>query len=156
MVLLPTLAHCHSLNIYQSDIQPSNILNTSVRPPVLVDFGAALDNSSAIQDASRKIRAMTPGFSAPEIFSLSSDPASSMGVGPWTELFSLGAVGFVSIAWRLPQIGDLGSEINALNAKHGTPSQLAAAIGWCLAIEPHKRPQKVNDVLNLLALVVKI
>lgn len=148
LVMLPVVQSCHDKGVFHGDIQPSNILITTSRPPVLVDFGAALAPSAGIRLRPSTIT-VTPGFTAPEIVSMSTQDSAAV-IGPWSDLFSLAAVAFVAMTGRLPSIGDMGREANLLAAKFGSPPQLAAALAWCLSINPQHRPQRVADVSNLL------
>jgi serine/threonine protein kinase len=149
LVLLPTLEAFHSLGVFHCDIQPANIIISALRPPVLVDFGAAICPSAGIK-ARPSTMVITAGFSPPELVARPLGEIAATAVGAWSDLFSVAAVAFLALSGRLPQIGNLGAEVNLLNSKHGAPAQLAAAIGWCLSIEPKARPQRAQDVINLL------
>lgn len=150
LALLRILRRCHGQGVVHGDIHPSNILVDASHSAYLVDFGAS---RSLVADRPRLVRAVTPGYSPPEVIVLSDSRSPSNTVGPWTDLFSLGAVAFVSLVGRLPRIGALGSEVRLLTRLHDIPPQLVSAIGWCLSIDPPTRPQRVEDVIHLLGSV---
>ena len=93
--LLEGLAVVHRAGVLHRDIRPGNIFvrrqdEITGRPahPVLIDFGAAKQNYLARHSRSRA--PYTPGYAAYE-------QVSSMGeIGPWTDLYSVGA-----LMWRM-------------------------------------------------------
>ena len=99
--LLEGLTVVHRAGVLHRDIKPGNIFvrrqdDITGRPahPVLIDFGAAKQNYLARHSRSRA--PYTPGYAAYE-------QVSSMGeIGPWTDLYSLGAVMWRMVAGGCP------------------------------------------------------
>ena len=99
--LLEGLAVVHRAGVLHRDIKPGNVFvrrqdDITGRPahPVLIDFGAAKQNYLARHSRSRA--PYTPGYAAYE-------QVSSMGeIGPWTDLYSLGAVMWRMVAGGCP------------------------------------------------------
>ena len=99
--LLEGLTVVHRADVLHRDIKPGNIFvrrqdDITGRPayPVLIDFGAAKQNYLARHSRSRA--PYTPGYAAFE-------QVSSMGeIGPWTDLYSLGAVMWRMVAGGCP------------------------------------------------------
>lgn len=93
--LLDGLTAVHRAGVLHRDIKPGNIFvrrqdDITGRPahPVLIDFGAAKQNYLARHSRSRA--PYTPGYAAYE-------QVSSMGeIGPWTDVYALGA-----LMWRM-------------------------------------------------------
>ena len=93
--LLEGLTAVHRAGVLHRDIKPGNIFvrrqdDITGRPahPVLIDFGAAKQNYLARHSRSRA--PYTPGYAAYE-------QVSSMGeIGPWTDVYALGA-----LMWRV-------------------------------------------------------
>ncbi len=93
--LLEGLAVVHLAGVLHRDIKPGNIFvrrqdDITGRPahPVLIDFGAAKQNY--LERHSRSRAPYTPGYAAFE-------QVSSMGdIGPWTDVYALGA-----LMWRM-------------------------------------------------------
>lgn len=79
--LLSALAYMHELNILHRDIKPANILLAGREDPILIDFGSARSNA---QSKNQTILASN-GFSPLE------QVQGRGNVGPWTDLYALGA-----------------------------------------------------------------
>jgi formylglycine-generating enzyme required for sulfatase activity/serine/threonine protein kinase len=79
--VLHALAYLHDRGIYHRDIKPSNILITSEGIPVLIDFGSARQRLSE--------RSMTVVESAG--YTPFEQLQSRGNVGPWSDLYALGA-----------------------------------------------------------------
>lgn len=102
--LLEGLAVVHRAGVLHRDIKPGNIFvrqqdDITGRPahPVLIDFGAAKQNYMARHSRSRA--PYTPGYAAFE-------QVSSIGeIGPWTDLYAVGALMWRMVAGGCP--GDL-------------------------------------------------
>ena len=101
--LLEALLVVHKAGVLHRDIKPSNIFirrddAASGRPaePVLIDFGAAKHSYAA--DTRSHTSFYTPGYAPLEQLS-----ASDEDIGPWTDLYALGAV-----IWRMVAGGARG------------------------------------------------
>ncbi len=144
--LLDGLEAVHKLNFLHRDIKPDNIYIRADGSPVLLDFGAARRVSSD-HDMTNIV---SPGFAPFEQYH------SKGNQGPWTDLYSLGAVLYwlvtgnkpVEAASRvredtMPKAVDLANR-----AAFGLP--LLQAIDW--AMQPHEkdRPQSVAALRNAL------
>lgn len=78
--LLDILDYLHSKEILHRDIKPSNIIVRERGKPVLLDFGAALDE---LPQGTITVMA-SPAYSPPEQYS------GHGNMGPWSDLFALG------------------------------------------------------------------
>ena len=100
--LLEGLTAVHRAGVLHRDIKPGNIFvrrqnDITGRPahPVLIDFGAAKQNYLARHSRSRA--PYTPGYAAYE-------QVSSMGeIGPWTDVYALGALMWRIVAGGCPE-----------------------------------------------------
>ncbi len=101
--LLSTLEYLGQNNVVHRDIKPENILLTPEGMPILLDFG------SARQRRSGKVfsNVYTPDFCAPEQSTAPSDRQMSEAIGPWTDLYSLGATFYYLITRMLPPRADM-------------------------------------------------
>lgn len=137
--LLDGLEAVHKLNFLHRDIKPDNIYIRADGSPVLLDFGAAR-RVSADHDMTNIV---SPGFAPFEQYH------SKGNQGPWTDLYSLGAVLYWMTTGRkpleaaarvredaMPKAADVGSR-----AAFGEP--LLKAIDWALSPHEKDRPQNV-------------
>lgn len=144
--LLDGLEAVHKLNFLHRDIKPDNIYIRADGSPVLLDFGAAR-RVSADHDMTNIV---SPGFAPFEQYH------SKGNQGPWTDLYSLGAVLYWMTTGRkpleaaarvredtMPRAVDVASR-----AAFGEP--LLQAIDW--ALQPHEkdRPQSVAALREAL------
>ena len=158
--LLESLTAVHEAGVLHRDIKPSNILvRRSDERPVLIDFGAAKT------DFARHTKSNAPrtqGYAAIEQVEEDGD------LGPWTDLYGLGAV-----LWRIVAGGrrphqrlvpvDASSRLAAKFRGHEDPQPSAWKLGSerfsrgvldavdkCLELEPKDRPADCGELLALL------
>lgn len=96
--LLSTLEYLEQHNIVHRDIKPDNILITPNGTPILLDFGSARQ----LQKDKIFTNIFTPDFCAPEQASAATDAAMSAAIGPWTDIYALGATLYYLITRLLP------------------------------------------------------
>lgn len=146
--LLDALRLIHSRDLLHLDIKPGNIHLRPGGSPLLLDFGALHRRfeHSRLQHGGQVI---TAGFSPIEQY----DPSGY--VGPWTDIYALGATLRACIEGRVPppaperyQKDSLRPAIAAFK-KHYSES-LLKVIDWALEIDPLLRPQRVDDMLAAL------
>ncbi|HET6325164.1 MAG TPA: protein kinase [Planctomycetaceae bacterium] len=90
------LAHAHAHFTIHRDVKPANIIMTSAGQPVLVDFGLALDDSSA---GGRELGIVsgTPSYMAPEQVA-----GAAHRIDGRTDVYSLGVVLYQMLCGRVP------------------------------------------------------
>jgi len=81
--LLNGLAAIHAQDLLHLDIKPGNIHIRRGGRPILLDFGAVHGFPQSRREQPSQV--VTPGFSAPEQY----DPKGLL--GPWTDIYSVGA-----------------------------------------------------------------
>jgi len=91
--LLNGLREIHSQRLLHFDIKPSNIYIRQDGSPLLIDFGAARQALLADQ---KYVPMYTPGFAAPEQYNQRDR------LGPWTDIYGIGASMYACIARRPP------------------------------------------------------
>ncbi len=163
--LLDSLSTIHEAGVLHRDVKPSNILIRRADDwPVLIDFGAAK------QDFVRYTKSNAPhtqGYAAIE--QLEADGA----LGPWTDLYGLGAV-----LWRIVAGGNsLGESLVPVDAltrmtarfrRQEDPQPLAGDLGAgrfssgvldsidrCLELEPADRPADCSELLEVFSVPTK-
>lgn len=138
--LLTGLREVHTHKLLHLDIKPANIYIRLDGSPVLLDFGSA---RQALTDAQVKLApTYTPGFAAPEQY------FSRQHLGPWSDIYSIGASMYACLLRAAPLAADLRTRddllVPAVKLGAGIYSDhLLEIIDWCLALDYLKRPQSV-------------
>ena len=138
--LLNGLREVHSHKLLHLDLKPSNIYMRNDTMPVLIDFGAA--RQTLASDTPMLKPMYTPGFASPEHYT------QREFLGPWSDIYSVGASMYATIAGSAPQAADSRVEkdrlIPAMVRWEGEYSdQLLETIDWCLCLNHMYRPQSV-------------
>jgi serine/threonine protein kinase len=138
--LLDGLREVHSNKLLHLDIKPANVYLRNDGTPLLIDFGAARQAFSA--EGLNLPPTYTPGFAAPEQY------ARRELLGPWTDIYSVGATLYACFAAAAPQSADRRTEedlvVPARRAFAGKCSaELLDTVDWCLRLDHLERPQSV-------------
>lgn len=145
--LLNGLREVHARKLLHLDIKPSNIYLRTDGSPVLIDFGAARQALS--QDAQRQVPMYTPGFAAPEQYNQHNR------LGPWTDLYGIGASMYACLAKAPPPPADQRQKQDQFApasegfAREYTPD-LLELIDSMLRLDYMERPQSVFSVQKRL------
>ena len=134
------LREVHSHKLLHLDLKPSNIYMRNDYTPVLIDFGAARQTLAC--DTPMLKPMYTPGFASPEHYNQCEH------LGPWSDIYSIGASMYACQAASAPQPADTRMEkdrlIPAMVRWEGQYSdQLLETIDWCLCLNHFSRPQSV-------------
>lgn len=139
--LLEALELMHAAGIYHRDISPDNIVLRLNGSPVLLDFGAAREDTG--RRSQRPTAIVKPGYSPPEQYHTSMSRQ-----GPWTDIYALGATIYRAISGRPPSqaevrfISDSLLPAAAVATDRYRPGFLAA-IDWALVLQPDDRPDSI-------------
>jgi serine/threonine protein kinase len=134
------LREVHTNKLLHLDLKPANIYLRVDGTPILLDFGAARQTLKA--DLPKLYPMYTPGFAPPELY------IKNGNLGPWTDIYSIGASMFACMVGAPPQPSDQ-RKINDKMEGHfrkleGIYSpELIQVIRWSLMIDPLARPQSV-------------
>jgi serine/threonine protein kinase len=84
----------------------------------------------------------TPGFAGPELYEKNGS------LGPWTDIYSIGASIFASMSGHAPQPADARLLNDKMASKYRDLSdtyseELLGVVEWCLRLDPLARPQSV-------------
>ncbi|MDR1936616.1 MAG: serine/threonine protein kinase [Candidatus Accumulibacter sp.] len=145
--LLNGLREVHSRKLLHLDLKPSNIYMRNEYTPVLIDFGAA--RQTLTSDTPMLKPMYTPGFASPEHYH------QRELLGPWSDIYSVGASMYACLAGTGPQAADLRQEkdrlIPAMVRWEGQYSdQLLETIDWCLCLNHLYRPQSAFALQKVL------
>jgi len=138
--LLNGLREVHTNKLLHLDIKPGNVYLRSDGTPLLIDFGAARQMLSG--EAPSLPPMYTPGFASPEQY------ARRELLGPWSDIYSVGATMYACFAAAAPQPADERLEkdlvVPARRSWAGKYSaELLDIVDWCLRMDHMERPQSV-------------
>ena len=134
------LREVHANRLLHLDLKPANIYLRADGTPMLLDFGAA--RQTLTQDASKLFPMYTPGFAAPELY------RKNQQLGPWTDVYGLGASLFACMVGAPPppadqrELDDRLAELLAGAARHYSKHLIDTTV-WCLKLNALERPQSV-------------
>jgi serine/threonine protein kinase len=138
--LLNGLREVHSNKLLHLDIKPGNVYLRNDGTPLLIDFGAARQTLS--EEGVKLLPTFTPGFASPE------QHVRREQLGPWSDIYSVGATMYACFAAAAPQPANQRLEkdllVPARRAWSGNHSaDLLDIIDWCLRLDHLERPQSV-------------
>jgi serine/threonine protein kinase len=134
------LREVHANRLLHLDLKPANVYLRLDASPMLLDFGAARQTLSL--DAPKLFPMYTPGFAAPELY------RRGMTLGPWTDVYGLGATMLACMLGQPPQAADqrqVSDRIDEMldRARDHYAEELVDTVDWCLSLDPMDRPQSV-------------
>ncbi|HJV50470.1 MAG TPA: serine/threonine-protein kinase [Noviherbaspirillum sp.] len=134
------LREVHANKLLHLDLKPANIYLRMDGTPILLDFGAARQTLKT--DMPKLYPMYTPGFAPPELYSKNGN------LGPWTDIYSIGASMFACMVGAPPQPADqrktndkMEDHFRKLESTYSR--ELIQVIRWALRIDPLERPQSV-------------
>ncbi len=140
MQVMNGLREVHTNKLLHLDLKPANIYLRQDGSPILLDFGAA---RQTLQSDTGKLYPMyTPGFAGPELY------AKHGQLGPWTDVYGIGASIFASLSGHAPQAADarllndkMPGQYKIL--KESYSQELIGVVEWCLQLDHLARPQSI-------------
>lgn len=141
------LREVHTNKLLHLDLKPANIYLRMDGSPILLDFGAARQTLTA--DEPKFYPMYTPGFAAPELYKKGDQ------LGPWTDIYGIGASIFACMAGSPPQPADARQTQDKMggackNLRGVYSDELIEVVEWCLQLDPLKRPQSVFSLQKTL------
>ena len=141
------LREVHANKLLHLDLKPANIYLRTDGTPILLDFGAARQTIDA--DVPKLTPMYTPGFAPPELH------AKGGALGPWSDIYSLGAAMFACMAGAPPQPADqrrlddkMAPHYALLDAAYSP--DLVRMVRSCLELDPLARPHSVFALQKVL------
>jgi serine/threonine protein kinase len=138
--LLDGLREVHAHKLLHLDIKPANVYLRNDGTPLLIDFGAARQVLSA--EGMKLPPTYTPGFAPPEMH------AAREMLGPWSDIYSVGATMYSCLSGAAPQPADARLEkdelVPASRRFSGSYSpELLGIVDQCMQLIHVQRPQSV-------------
>jgi serine/threonine protein kinase len=145
------VAAAHAQGVIHRDLKPSNILLTTDGVPKVSDFGLA-KRLDCDQDLTQTGAALgTPSYMPPEQISKKNGE-----IGPWSDVYGLGAALYHLLAGQPPFVGDSSEEVitqvlagppRRLRAlRPEIPAALEGVVLKCLEKDPKDRYQTVAEL----------
>ena len=149
--VLKGLREVHANKLLHLDLKPANIYLRTDGTPMLLDFGAA--RQTVNNDMPTLAPMYTPGFAPPELYAKTGD------LGPWSDVYSIGASMFACMVGSPPQPADQRKTEDKM-AGHfeklvdGYTPELVRLVRWCLMVDPLARPQSLFALQKVLQAAV--
>ena len=147
--LLDGLHAVHTEGFLHRDIKPSNIFVRTNRNPLLLDFGAVCNLKTKAGELITPM--VTPRFAPIEQYS------SNDRLGPWTDIYALGAVLYLLVTGSVPPEAPVRQTASdrfqpAVKAgdKRRFSMHMLKAIDWALQFDPKGRPRSVPEFMQAL------
>ena len=141
------LREVHANKLLHLDLKPANIYLRSDCSPILLDFGAA--RQAINKDLPMLAPMYTPGFAPPELYTRGAP------LGPWSDIYSIGAALFACMGGTPPQAADarrsedkLPAQFERMGAAYSP--ELTGVVRACLSLDPMARPRSVFEVQKVL------
>lgn len=145
--LLEGLKMIHERGLLHMDIKPANIHLRPGGSPVLLDFGAVHEMQQSRQYQPSQV--LTLGFSPVE------QSMAGGYVGPWTDIYAIGATIRACIEGASPPPAEARQKKDTMKAaveafRKNYPKKLLTIIDWTMEIDPMCRPQSVDQLIEAL------
>ena len=141
------LREVHANKLLHLDLKPANIYLRVDGTPLLLDFGAARQTLKT--DMPKLYPMYTPGFAPPELY------VKNAQLGPWSDIYSIGATIFACMVGAPPQPADqrksgdkMDQHFDKLKGQYS--DDLLKAVQWCLKIDSLERPQSLFALQKIL------
>lgn len=152
--VLGAVQHIHDLGMLHRDISPDNVIISEANEPILIDFGAAREDSTSDQNVTRMLsalRVVKDGYSPQEFY------ISGSTQGPSCDLYSLAASFYHVITQEMPPDSQARLHARAANEDdpyvslgdkvEGYSRNFVTALDKAMGILPNERMQSANDWL---------
>ncbi|MCR5680582.1 MAG: serine/threonine protein kinase [Prevotella sp.] len=144
--VLSALAEVHRQQIWHLDMKPGNIMIDRQGQVKIIDFGASKQLSASGSYATTTTSmCYTPGFAPAEQIDQDIDR-----IGPWTDLYALGATAYNLLTGLTPPTLSELQEPDAFHFPVGVSNDMRQLVVWMMNPGRSRRPQSVEEVLSRL------
>jgi len=146
--LIDAVGLIHKREMLHLDIKPGNIHIRHGHDPLLLDLGA-VQTMTASGRVSQSGMVITAGFSPPEQYQVNGN------IGPWTDVYAIGASMRACIEGKTPQPSPEREKHDTLVPlielfRDHYPHGLLETIDWTMELRPERRPQNAGELLAAL------
>ena len=146
MQVLDALEEVHAQGIWHLDLKPGNIMVDVGGTAKLIDFGASKQMSASEgYTTTTTSLCYTPGYAPTEQI----DQKMEL-IGPWTDLYALGATLYKLLTNIDPPTSSELQEDNAFTYPVRVSGQMRYLIKWMMTPKRQRRPQSVAEVKAFL------
>ncbi len=146
MQVLDALEEVHAQGIWHLDLKPGNIMVDVGGTAKLIDFGASKQMSASDgYTTTTTSLCYTPGYAPTEQI----DQKMEL-IGPWTDLYALGATLYKLLTNIDPPTSSELQEDNAFTYPVRVSGQMRYLIKWMMTPKRQRRPQSVAEVKAFL------
>jgi serine/threonine-protein kinase len=146
MQVFDALEEVHAQGIWHLDLKPGNIMVDVEGTVKLIDFGASKQMSASDGDTTTTTSlCYTPGYAPTEQIEQKMDL-----IGPWTDLYALGATLYKLLTNIDPPTSSEFDEDKAFTYPGQVSGQIRYLIKWMMTPKRQRRPQSVAQVKAFL------
>lgn len=145
--VLDALEEVHAKSIWHLDLKPGNIMVDRQGNAKLIDFGASKQMTASEKETTTSTAmCYTPGYAPTEQV----DQKMEL-IGPWTDLYALGATLYNLLSMNTPPTVSEMQESDAFVFPKSVSEKMQYLIKWMMTPKRQKRPQSVAEVREFLA-----
>ena len=141
--VLEGLDEVHKQKIWHLDLKPGNIMLNGQGEAILIDFGASKQlMDSGTYATTTGAMCYTPGYAPAEQIDQNIER-----IGPWTDLYALGATLYNLVSRNTPPaISDLQEGDAAFSYPPSVSRNMRKLIQWMMNPSRQRRPQSIGEV----------
>ena len=143
--VLDALETVHAHDIWHLDLKPGNIMVGSDGVAKLIDFGASKQMSADGGNTTTTALCYTPGYAPTEQI----DQKMEL-IGPWTDLYALGATLYKLLSNKEPPTVSEMQEDDAFTYPRAVSAKTRHLVRWMMTPRRQLRPQSVTEVREFL------
>ncbi len=152
--ILDALETVHEKGFCHLDLKPSNILLDKSGQAILIDFGSSkqIGNDGSLATNAPTAFTHTPGYASRELIE-----RNAKHIGPWTDLYALGATLYNLLTQNHPPLpsiidDDMSEDKHvALPMPSDVSDSMRQLILWLMKTDRKQRPKSVDDLTVLLS-----
>lgn len=145
--ILQALETVHSNGFQHLDLKPANIMMDGKGNITLIDFGASKQLDAADGNSTSPIFTYAPVYAPFEQIEQNLDK-----LGPWTDLYALGATLYNLLTGKVPPFLDviIDEREQAFSFPRHISEKMKRLILWMMMLDYNKRPQSVQQLRERL------